>query len=401
MSGRTILFCREVPWETELPVSTRKLAERFADEGWQVLWVAPPLAPWPISKKLDHRLVEQYESGGLHVRPGVFAYTPRTRVPFSLQLPAGREALAARTWRWCSPRLHDVFAKAGVDAPDVLWISNLRGLGLSELFPSAPILWQVTDDYPSLSRTPEACRDLCRLNFSAADRILFSSPGLAERTTRELGLASERVGVLLHGVDESRLSRPQGPDPLADIPGPRLVYVGNTERADRPTLRSLAASGMGHVVVIGPTDPFERDGDVPPNLHLLGRCSADEVGRLLPWCDVGLVSYSAADQEAAERGGNPMKLYEYAAAGLAIVGPRLSVFEELRAPVRIAPGPDDVLEAVASALSERALRGEEARAWARQHTWGARFDEAETLANRLLAERPSATQANVSLGAAS
>lgn len=388
MSARSILFCREVPWETELPVSTRKLAERFADDGWQVIWLAPPLAPWPISKRLDQRLVEQHVSGGKWVRDGVFAYTPRTMVPFSLQLPAGREALASQTWRWCRPDVRSVLRRAGVAEPDALWISNLRGLGLADLFPGRPVLWQVTDDYPRLSRTPEACRDLCRLNFTQADATVFSSPQLAERTQRDFDLLPGRVHVLLHGVDEDRLAPAQGEDPLAGIEGPRIVYVGNTERADRDALRSLATRGVGAVVIIGNPEPFERDGERPEGLHLLGRKAPADVGRILPWCDVGVVSYGTSDLAAADAGGNPMKLYEYAAAGLPIVTPPLAILEELDAPVRHATSSDELAGVVSEVLHDRVSLGTAARAWAESHTWGARYEEADALVRSLCARTP-------------
>ena len=51
----TILFCREVPWESRLPVSTRKLAGCFAEAGWDVIWLtqAMRLRYWWGWKKID------------------------------------------------------------------------------------------------------------------------------------------------------------------------------------------------------------------------------------------------------------------------------------------------------------------------------------------------------------
>ena len=51
----TILFTREVRWESTLPVSTRMLAERFLADGWRVIWLNPVgFGPVPRLEAVDH-----------------------------------------------------------------------------------------------------------------------------------------------------------------------------------------------------------------------------------------------------------------------------------------------------------------------------------------------------------
>jgi hypothetical protein len=377
----TILFCREVPWQTQLAVSTRKLAERFASSGWRVIWVEPPRAVWrdfgpALRGKLRHA---EADSGHDNVTP----LAPRTLVPFSLRIPGVWRALAERSWANCVPSIEATLRRAGVRPPDVLWLSHVSALGLPALFPAAPVLWQVTDDYPLLSRTEHRCRELLEANLARADAVLFSSPLLLERYGSFCRRARFAPSVLPHGVDAWRLSaQPFAPDLLPPASGPRLVYVGNTWRADVELLCGLARSF--DMVVIGDPAPFRARAASAVRLHLLGPRRPDDVGRILAACDYGIVCYSAQQLRAAAEGGNPMKAYEYAAAGLPILAPRLPVFARLGVPVHHY---DDLGSLLAEVRRLASLpEGERAsmREWAAQHTWEKRFSAVEHMVSGLL-----------------
>lgn len=375
-SGRTILFCREVPWNTQLPVSTRKLAERFAVAGWQVIWVVPPRRT-PDGPRLSiHRAVPGAAARIAELRP-------RTRVSFSLRVPGLWRLLVKESWRGCAPSLPELLSRAGLAVPDVLWLSHLSALGLPRLFPGSPVLWQVTDDYPLLSRNPRRCGTLLRQNLERADAVIFTSPLLLERYGRFCRSTRFPPSVLPHGVDALRLEAvPAADEPLASAHRPRVVYVGNTERADAELLCSLAQSV--DVVVIGNPEPLRVRAPNGARLHLLGPQSPEAVGRLLAACDLGLVCYSAEHLRAAREGGNPMKAYEYAAAGLPILAPELPVFARLGIPVHIYRDLQSLLGQVWHLARQGPAPRAEMRAWAAQHTWEKRFLAVEQVVRGLL-----------------
>lgn len=379
-----ILFCREVPWDGHLPVSTRKLAGLFAASGWRVAWITPPLPPWYRIQQMPEAIVRQHALGGITYADGVFAYTPLSWVPYSMRVDMAGAPLARRVWSGCVPPVREVLHRVGFGEPDVLWLSEPRALGLMDLFPVAPVIWQITDHYPSLSRSPERCQELCRLNFSRASRLVFSSPLLADRVCQELGLLRSNVDVLMHGVDEWRLEGRSGADPLAGIPSPRVVYVGNTERVDPSMVCGIASLPGIQMVVIGDQLPLRDIAKDFAGLHLLGSRPADEVGRLLRWCDAGLISYAGHDLLAASAGGNPMKTYEYAAAGLPVFAPRLPILERIGAPVEYYDDLQSLRLALPHALASETDHSSRARAWARENTWERRFQEAEAIVDSVV-----------------
>lgn len=382
--GRTIVFCREVPWATDLPISTRRLGGLFARAGWNVVWLTPPLAPQDLLRRTDPAILRQHRAGGARYEQGrVLAYTARTLAPHTLRLPIGNAALARRIWRWCVPSVRSVLRQAGLDEPDVLWLSHIKALGLPDLFPGVPVVWHMTDHYPSRSASRRRCADLCRLNLQRADRLLFSSPGLAERAVQEFGLGPAPVAVLPHGVDSEMLGGRKGVDPLDHIPSPRVAYVGNTDRADVELLARIADEGAVDLVVIGRREPFREAGG--ERLHLLGPQPPEVVGRLLPWCDAGLVSYKPAELAFARAGGNPMKVYEYAAAGLPVLAPEMAVFAWIGAPVHTYDSASSLLRLLPLVLAHRDELGRKARAWAAENTWERRYQEAAAVVEDLLA----------------
>jgi glycosyltransferase involved in cell wall biosynthesis len=376
----TILFCREVPWQTELPVSTRKLAEHFAAAGWRVIWVEPPRAVWRDVESALRGTVRHVQADGCH--ENVTPLAPRTLLPFSMRIPGVWRALAERSWAGCVPSIGASLRRGGLSSPDVLWLSHVSALGLPALFPAAPVLWQVTDDYPLLSRTEHRCRELLAANLARADAVLFSSPLLLERYRSLCRRVRFEPSVLPHGVDAWRLhAEPFGPDLLPPAEGPRLVYVGNTRRADVELLCGLARSL--DVVVIGDPAPFLGRSGSGARLHLLGPRRPEDVGRILAACDYGIVCYSAQHLRAAAEGGNPMKAYEYAAAGLPILAPQLPVFSRLGVPVHYYDGLGSLLAAVRH-LASLPRERDRMRAWAAEHTWEKRFSVVEQMVCRLL-----------------
>lgn len=377
--GKTILFCREVPWRTSLQISTLRLAKQFARNGWRVIWICPPLPPYYRLRKRKAELEAQYKSGGVFLEEGsVFAYTPFTVLPFTLRAPIGATVLADRQWGLCLPSLSSVLRRSGFPQPDLLWMSNYGGLGLYRLFPHTPSIWHITDDYPERSSYRDRCLAVCRANYEKADHLVFSSPLVAEKVASEYGLAEKPVTVLPHAVDRAQLEPPTSPDPLPHLGNPRIVYLGNTTQAEPAHFEQVADCTSADVVIIGPKGPLAAIEN-HPRIHLLGPMPPEQATEVLKHCDIGFVNYSWSHLSFHSRGGNPMKTYEYAAAGLALLCPEMDIITAIGAPAATYSNDEELTHAARTALDSRAELGEAARAWIEGQTWDERFRQAEEL----------------------
>jgi glycosyltransferase involved in cell wall biosynthesis len=80
------------------------------------------------------------------------------------------------------------------------------------------------------------------------------------------------------------------------------------------------------------------------------------------------------------RNADPIKLYEYLAAGLPVVSTDMPQVRRLQPVIEVADSVDDFEQAIERALADRSESAIDARvAEARKHAWSRRFAEVEAL----------------------
>ncbi len=376
--ARTVLFVREVPWETYYPISTRKLAGEFARDGWNVIWLNLPLPPWSSARGRSHiaQMQREYEQGGIFYEDGsVFAYTPKGWMPYSRRKPLDHPMLYRNMWRACRPALRQVLQRAHVPQPDALFLAHWAAGGIRHLFPGKPIIFHVTDNYVEYPAAPRATAEqLQRENYRIADHIIVTAPSLKALIAERYGAAPEKTTVVLHGVDLERFQEQPLPPALAERPRPRLVALGNTQKMDYPTLTALAqAFPDGTLAVLGPPCA-ELDALAAqfPNIYAPGPVKPEDVPAHLLAGDVGIITLGERFRETGAD-MNPMKLYEYAAAGLPVVSLPLPVLDTLNVPYWKITTPESAVNAVQEALAQRETVAQAMRAFAERNTWQQKY----------------------------
>jgi glycosyltransferase involved in cell wall biosynthesis len=86
-----------------------------------------------------------------------------------------------------------------------------------------------------------------------------------------------------------------------------------------------------------------------PNVHFAGAVPPEQVPAVMAGCDVGLIPYKLNEQT---RHVNPLKVYEYLAAGKPVVGTPLPELAQFQPLVRVAGDVDGFVGAVEAALAE-------------------------------------------------
>jgi len=142
------------------------------------------------------------------------------------------------------------------------------------------------------------------------------------------------------------------PAALADLPGPIIGYVGNLrDRIDWMLLNEVVqAMPEASFVFAGPASdtPNAKQLAEYPNVHMVGVVPYDELLSYLRVFDVGIVPHLR--NRLTER-MNPLKIYNYFAAGLPIVSSDVNNIAELSEYLEVANSSADFVKALQSAIA--------------------------------------------------
>lgn len=269
----------------------------------------------------------------------------------------------------------------------VLWINSHGAHFLPNHIAHAGLIYDITDDWTTSSqteidrrRTIAADAALCR----RADATIVCSQRLFDM---KQALARNHLYLIPNGVDASHYasvcdaSRPLPPQ-VAGLPRPIFGYTG-TVHPDRIDLDLIVAVARhfanGSVVLVGPQylDPqhlTKLRGQ--PNVHLVGAVPYQQVPDYMRSFDVSITPHRVTPFTESL---NPIKLWEYLAAGKPVVATPVAGFRDYPELIRVAGTPDEFIKALNAALAEGDAKGAERQLIAGQNSWDARVDEVENV----------------------
>jgi glycosyltransferase involved in cell wall biosynthesis len=345
--------CSLEPWDSVWRRNQHLVSRLLADPGLRVVFVEPPVDPLHA---LHRRAVPRLGRGlrrlpeEEHAFPGadrLWLYEPTKWVP--RKVAGGGDRRRARAALRAARRVGA--------PPAVLWVNDISYAALLDVT-SVPVVYDVTDDWLAAHRPAVETARLVEAEgrlLREAAAVTVCSPAL-QRTK-----GGERpVEQVTNGVDVAAYRDP-GPRP-ADLPeGPVALYVG-TLHADRldvglcvRTAAALAAV-RGRLVLLGP-DALEEDERrrlTTAGVVLLGARPFDTVPGYVTHADVLVVPHVV---DAFTDSLDPLKLYEYRAAGRPVVATPVAGFRDTTDPaVRSLPAtyfPAAVVAATRAAAPRR------------------------------------------------
>lgn len=286
----TIMFVSHTDAFGTFRVGSHHLARELSKLGHRVLHVSTPVS-------LAHRLLRRGEptrevasrQGQILDRDGVTHLVPRT------VFPAGFSHLPYRRI------VSDVFGQSGVDIvfldQPTLWSPELRQV-------TTRLVYRPTDLYETgkKARLQRTILDQADSAVATSDEVLARLP--LRTATPSMSLPN---GVELGRFTDNKVNgeRPH-----------RAIYVGALDnRFDWDVLRSMALKARDWAFEIyGPGEA--PAAPLPSNVTLHGVIPYDRLPGVLQTARIGLLPLSAAP---VNQGRSPMKLFEYLAAGLAVV----------------------------------------------------------------------------------
>jgi len=367
-----VLSLQSKDWNDHFRVS-HYIMERLA-RRWPVVWIDPPHDWRHVADRV--RLHRPRFRQPIDDRP-LYAYTAPVGLPV-IHRPA---SVRRRMERARLGQALDQLRSCGCDRT-VLYCWHPRYLESTDLVEHDLLLYHVVDEYSfSPDDPPTSPQEVAMIR--RADQVIVHSPGLVEK---KAPLAPERTAFVPNGVDFDAFTAP-GPEPaeLAGIPHPRIGYCGVLKRQlDWELLRQLIARHRDwNWVFVGHWQenhaelaPVREWMETQPNVYLTGRVPAPRLGEFPARFDVGIMPYVS---DGYTRYIYPLKLHEYLAAGIPLVGTPIRTLQAYEDVVLLARSADEWSVALEVALSPASLGPETVqrrKTIAKAHDWN-------TLAERI------------------
>jgi len=185
------------------------------------------------------------------------------------------------------------------------------------------------------------------------------------------------AAVVPNGVDPAEwLEIAPPPDWFAQLPGPRLLYVGTLDsRLDVDAVAALArAWPQGSIVLAGPLADSDHLAPLQaqPNVTFAGPVPRAQVAALVHAADACLVPHRRLPLTEAM---SPLKIYEYLAGGGPVAATDLPPLRGIEGPITPAAPGGDFVAAVRQALAQGAMPESERRRFLDRNSWSRRTAE--------------------------
>ena len=376
--GFSIVCVSRQDWHAGLPTNRQQIMIRAARRGHRVLFVESGghigRHLWRLLTGPDRGSVARRLFGGEQPAESITVEKALTFVPWGQKFPLANRINS----RFTGARIRR--AARGLGGPRILWIYDPTAFELVGQAGEDLTVYDVVDDYAE-QVGPDARR---RRFVAAADEaaacrsqvVFATTTGLYERQLQR----NPETHLVRNGADFAHFSHTNGTAPeVRSFAGPVVGFAGNltAEKVDFDLLEAVArARPEWSLVLVGPQaenarGQLDRLGALD-NVHALGFRPYEELPAYVSGFSVGVIPYRAT---AYTRNCSPLKVYEYLAAGKAVVASGVPELSGMEPDVTLADRPEAFVAAIESALAASSPEAvARRRATAEQNTWEARTE---------------------------
>jgi glycosyltransferase involved in cell wall biosynthesis len=278
-------------------------------------------------------------------------------------------------------QLRRALAQIGIERP-LLWTKASRSVGILDRIPLSGVVYDLTDDWSAAVESPRTPRQRVRAEMERLGRRADAVLACSATLTRIASAWNDCTHHVPNAVEPPGPPLPVPPE-LMELPRPIYGYAGTLHESRLDIDLIVAAARIGRratFAFLGP-DLLSRDARqalfAPPNVRYLGVQPHSRVRAFLEGFDVCLIPHRVTE---FTRSLDPLKLYEYLAAGRPIVSTPLPVAAEFTDHVTYARSPDELAALASGELAADGPARREARRDAvRELTWAARARQVEEI----------------------
>lgn len=383
LTGRNIVCISTNLWDF-LWTRKQRFMSMLAEQGNRVLYVEPPLSPLV---RLRAPQLEAHPSWRVRMsqkNENLCVLSPPALLPF-----ISRPLVQRLNYSMIAGIVEGHSRRLGM-TDVILWVYTPYALFSVERITHSLLIYDCVDEFSAyIGAAKEVVIDLETRLLQQADRTFVTARGLLDSKKQ----FTEHISFLPNGVDYAHFAKAQRADlPVAleirGIPKPVLGFVGAIyDWVDLDLIEFVArARPQWSIVMLGPVgrqirlDRFESIS----NVHFLGRIDLKRLPGFLKGFDVCLNVFKLNRLTSTV---NPLKVYEYLAAGKPVVSvdmPELRPFQDV---ILIASSYQQFVSQVEKALEQddEALRQTRA-AVAKEHDWRILLQSASDIVEQAILE---------------
>ena len=335
--------------------------------------MSAPLTPvnWVAKKRNEYsqRIQEHRSGGGTDLDGMLWHY-----VPFAWLAPSNRRpfrsSVVFETWqKFTWPDIIKAVAARGFDNVDLLVLDTIfQPFWLDEITYRRSVV-RLADFNAGFRGYAAGARMIESRLILQADLVVTASEQLK---IAALANGAREALYLPNGIDFDRFAAVPDRRPVEYLGMERLiaVFVGDIREWVDLSLVKFCARARPDVsfVLVGPVSSGMARKYSIKNVHFLGAQPPERIPGFLGHASVGLIPFSRGQHQSLIAHVNPLKLYEYLAAGLPVVSTRWPEIENLQSPARLCDSREAFLQAVNESL-EGPHDAERFRNFARASDW--------------------------------
>ncbi|MBD2626150.1 glycosyltransferase [Trichormus variabilis] len=373
-------------YDTSTKVTSQHLAEYLLANNFKVLYVSDAVSPFHLLKfnrfkSNFSRIISSFLTIDDHQK--FISLTPFALLPVENIFPFNLKV--------CSdfhvPSLSYHFKKSinnflGINKYfDLIWINNPKYYGLTEKLNYEKLVYSIEDDLFEFSRIPKSLKYNHEKLIQKADIVTVTSEPLFKQIKSFFPINNKLI-LLRNGVSFEQFNQITDPNlnlnlisEFQFIPEPRITYIGVISEWFDLDLLYQAANSLPNCsfVIIGPVEISIDKVKGLSNIYFLGSKPHSIIQMYLQNSQIGIIPFLRTKLIESV---NPIKLYEYMAAGLPVVSTSWDELENLGSPAFLAKDNNEFIEYINNILTENNLIDRQLLVnFAKSNTWKNRFTQ--------------------------
>lgn len=342
-------------------IGSHNLAESFAQMGIKTFVISFPISPFYrfIDKRTQFSIRKKFSKGFVEISTNLYSYIPSTLIP---PIPSVLKILPSYLNKW-ETITTSLKKNLSYEHFDLVFTESFFYVSLLDNVTYQKLVLRIPDNMKGFWGENKALIEAENQLIRKADCVV--SPSLLK--CKELLKYNPNSKHLPNGVNyEDFQARTTSPYLNSQYKF-EAVYIGAIAKwFDFNLLREIANNKPDwRFTIIG---NLLNKVDMPDNVRFIGEKSGQDKVSFLQHADAGLIPFDVSNNSELINYVNPIKLYEYLAAGINVVSVKWPELEMINAPISLATTAQEFIGALTE-LENTTKDTKELKRFAQQFDW--------------------------------